>query len=107
MGNGFLHIGKVHRPTPTHKGQQFLRTRSRVSVPRVTRCAGVQQRHHVAGQKTVVDETVFINIQLRITPLQISRLVAFHAVAQYQILRPRWSAHRVGLQEAEFTDGSR
>jgi hypothetical protein len=57
-------------------------------------------------QETVIDEEVFLDGQLGITPLQIACTVARDPVAQGEILSARRCSNRIGLHETEFADGA-
>ena len=62
----------------------------------------MHQRVHLVGDETVVDEEVFVNVERRVTALEVSGAIVLDAVAQRQVLRARRRADRVGLDEAEF-----
>ena len=62
----------------------------------------MHQRLHRPRQKPVVDEEVFLDVQLRVASLEIAGAVALHPVAQRQVLRPRRRTNGVGLYNASF-----
>jgi len=64
----------------------------------------MHQRQVPARQEAVVDEAVFLDRQPCVAALQIARVIAGDAMAQDQVLRPRRSADRIGLHEAEPVD---
>jgi hypothetical protein len=55
----------------------------------------------------VVHEEAFVEIQLRIAPLQIPGAVAGDAVAEREILRARRGADRIGLDESQVLNRAR
>src|SRR5437879_611481 len=60
-----------------------------------------------AREESVIDEVVFLDREFRVTPLQIAGAIVFYSMAQNQILRARRRPDRVGLHEAELSDGTR
>ena len=61
----------------------------------------MHQGLHGAGHEAVVDEEVFVNIEVGILSFQIAGAIAGHAMAQREVLRPGRRADRIGLHEAE------
>ena len=97
-------LARVHHPVLAHKVKhrmRFLQSRCR---PRHARCAGVHQRLRGARQKTVVDEEVFLNVELGVAPLQIAGAIALDAVAQCQVLSTCRGADRIRLHKAQPLD---
>jgi hypothetical protein len=72
--------------------------------PRLRHRARMHQREMPSRQEAVVDEGVFLDLQLRVAALEVAGAVAGDAVAQDQVLRARRRADRVGLDEAELVD---
>jgi hypothetical protein len=84
-----------------HERQDPAGATPRPARPAVQAAARVHQRLHVAGDETVVDEDVLVDVELLVSPLQIAGAIASDAVAQRQILRARGSPDRIGLHESE------
>ena len=71
------------------------------SLPRRRPAPRVHQRLDAAGHEAVVHENVFVDIELGVAALEITRAVVDDAMAQREVLRTRWSPNRIGLDEAE------
>jgi hypothetical protein len=95
-------LARVHRAALAHESEQVSRLALLHHAPRPGAGAWVHQRLVLRRHETVVDEEVFFDAEACIAPLQVAGAVAFHAVAQCQVLRARRSADRVGLHEAEL-----
>jgi hypothetical protein len=54
--------------------------------------------------ETVGVKNIFLDVQRCIAPLQIPSAIPFDSMAQYQILRPRRRANRIGLNKSHSTD---
>ena len=66
----------------------------------------MHQGLHGTGQETVIDEEVFVNIEVGILSFQIAGAIAGHSMAQSEVLRPGRCANRIGLHEAERIEGA-
>jgi len=55
----------------------------------------------------VVHEEAFVEVEPRIAPLEIAGAILSDAMAKRQVLRPRRSADRIGLDESQFLNRAR
>ena len=60
----------------------------------------------LAQQIAIVDEIILLQGQSRVAPLEIAGAIADDALAQREILGAGRRADRIGLQEAQFPDGT-
>ena len=84
-----------------------LRLRDAGSHPFAYRHTRMHQRVMCARQKTVVDEEIFFDAELRVVPFEVAGAVAHNAVAQRQVLRPSGRSDRIRLHETELVNGFR
>ena len=99
-----IDIARVHHVTLAHELKHRLSLRPALLRPHRAWHAGMHQVVRGARQEAVVDEVVFFDGQPAVAALQVTRVVALHAVAQRQVLRTRRCADRVGLHEAKPGD---
>jgi hypothetical protein len=66
----------------------------------------MQQRFELATQKSIVDEEVFLERELRVRALEVTCAVVADAVSKGEVLSARRCADRVRLNKAEFSDGA-
>ncbi len=66
----------------------------------------MHQRVVGAGKKTVIDEKILLERQLRIAALQIARAITVDAVAQRQVLCTSRRPDGIGLDEPQLVDGT-
>ena len=92
-----VHIARMHHPALAHKGQHGSGLLMARIGPGLARCARVHPRLGGAGQEAVVDEEVFLDLELGVTRLQIAGPVILDAVVQRQVLDPGRRANRIGL----------
>jgi hypothetical protein len=58
----------------------------------------------LARQEPIVDEEVFLDREIRVTPLEIAGAVIRDAVAKREVLRPCRRTDRISLDEAQLVD---
>ena len=61
----------------------------------------MHERLNLPRHETIVDEKIFVDAKLRVTPFQIPGTIPLHAVPQDQILRARRRADWIGLHESK------
>jgi hypothetical protein len=98
-----LRVARVHHPALAHEGQQVRgppggHEAPGGAVPVVPR---VQQRAEAAGGEAVGVQVVLVDVQRRVTPLQVPGPVPRHPVPQDQVLGPGRRADRVSLHEPQ------
>jgi len=106
MGEMRIDLARVHRPAFSHEREQRVHPPPPRRAPRlhaVGRHRGLRARMHqrlqLAGDEAVGDEEVFLDAELGIAPFEIAGVIALHAMAEDQVLRPRRGSNRVGLHE--------
>ena len=99
-----IDLARVHDAAFAHVRMHGMRLLPARVGPNGARCAWVHQRVNGARHEAVVDEVVLLDVELRITPLEVTGAVVGNTVAQRQVLCPRRRANRVGLDEAELVD---
>src|SRR5580704_16119924 len=90
-----------------HEFQHKLGALSPAGTPRHTSLschAGGESRMHqrlqFARNEAVIDEEVFVDVELGVSSLQISCAIALNAMTQDQVLRTSRRANRIGLHES-------
>src|SRR5690349_10315861 len=63
--------------------------------------ARMHQLLHRPCHKSVVDEEIFLDAELRIAALEIAIAIVSNAMAQHQVLRSRRSAYGIGLHKTQ------
>jgi hypothetical protein len=67
----------------------------------------VHERLNLTGYKTVIDKKIFLDFELLILLLEVARPVILDPLPEDQILRPRWGANRIGLNETKSGQATR
>src|SRR5581483_12286333 len=93
-------IEDAHRPFTARPGpgQEVLR-RSAAIRP------GMHQGLQFPGYKSVIDEEIFLNSELRIAPIEVAGVIIPNPRPEDKILSPRRSADRIGLHELQPLEG--
>src|SRR5690242_4693618 len=67
----------------------------------------MNERQVTARKESVVDEMVFFDGELGVSPLQIARAIIFDPLVKREVLRASGRANRIGLNEPEPVDRPR
>ena len=61
----------------------------------------MHQRLYGARHEAVVDEEIFLDVELRVAAFEVAGTVVLDAMTQYQVLSARRRANRIGLHKAQ------
>src|SRR6476660_3217568 len=64
------------------------------------------QRLKCLRHKPVHDEEVFLDLELRIQPFEVSGVIIFYAMTQYEVLGTRRRTDRIGLDKTHPIEGA-
>ena len=101
-----IDLARMHHAALAHKLQQqhgplFARGRG-CAKPFAKIQTRMHQRLHLARHKSVINEKIFLDPELRVAAVQVAVAIVFHPMAQNQILRPRGSANRISLHKSHL-----
>ena len=103
----FINFTRVNWTTFANEVEQQFRL---LLLPGRERRPGIRTRVHQRLQSTrditVVHKEIFFNIELRITTLEIARVIILHTMSQYQILRACRRPNRIGLYKPHLLKGA-
>ena len=112
MRKMFIHLARVYFPAFPHKFQHELREFLARGGPgswsfsrHIDIRARMHQRLKRLRHKPVHDEEVFLDLKLRIKPFEVSGMIIFCAMAQYEILSARWGTDWIGLDKTQALEG--
>src|ERR1051325_11577685 len=97
----------MYRTTFTNEVEQqfrFLLLSGRPGRARIR--ARMHQRLQRAGDITVVNEEVFLHVELRIATLEIAGAIVFDTMSQNEILSPCRRANRISLHKPHLLEGA-
>src|SRR5580698_4429262 len=96
-----MHHAALARKLQQQHGPLFARGRGCAKpFPKIQ--TRMHQRLHLARHKSVIDEKIFLDPELRVAAVEVAIAIVFHPMTQNQILRPRGSADRVGLYKSHL-----
>src|SRR6267142_3276755 len=68
--------------------------------------ARMHQRPYRARHEAIGDEVVLLDVELRVAAFEVAGTVVLYAMAEYQVLRARGRADRIGLHKAQLVEGA-
>src|SRR5436190_8223761 len=108
-----IYLARMHRAALADEFQQLLcllPTCSRPGQIAFGRDTGIRPRMHQrlygSRDKTVGDEKVLFDTELLVVLFEIAGTVILDAMAQRQVLSPRRRSYRIGLHNAQLTEGA-
>lgn len=101
-----VNLARVHVAAGTHEVDQVTDVPSARSRPRRPSAARMHQPLYGTRHETVVDEEVFVNVEIAVGALEIARTIANDAVPQREILGSCWCTDRIRLHEPQDIEGA-